>query len=76
MFLSKIQENHKTFQKKKGSLEETGPSFDQKLVCSEQSRTVYLGGKYWTGLESLNIYFCVLSDCYCQSLIPGREAGH
>ena len=30
----------------------------------------------WTGLENFDIYFCVLFDCYCQSLISGSEAGH
>ena len=29
----------------------------------------------WTGLEKFDIYFCVFSDCYCQSLISGRDAG-
>ena len=26
--------------------------------------------------KSLVIYFCVSLDCYCQSLVSGRETGH
>ena len=29
----------------------------------------------WTGQGEFDIYFCVLLDCYCQSLIYGGETG-
>ena len=75
MFLSKIQENHKTFQKKE-VWRKLGRVLIKNLFAQSNLGHCIWDGKYWTGLESFNIYFCVLSDCYCQSLIPGREAGH
>ena len=30
----------------------------------------------WTGQEKFDIYFGMFFDCYCQSLISGRETGH
>ena len=30
----------------------------------------------WTGKQNFDIYFCVLFDCHCQSLIFGRKTGY
>ena len=39
----------------------------------EQTREIH---KNWTGQENFDIYFCVFSDFYCQSLFSRWETGH
>ena len=57
-----------------GDCVELGPK-----TCSlRQSRTKYLEQNAeilwsWTGKEKFGIYFCVVFNCYCQSLISRRE---
>ena len=39
----------------------------------QQNREIH---QNWAGQEKFHIYFCVVFDCYCQSLISGRKTGH
>ena len=61
---------------KNSSVKETGPSYSQKIVCSDNpGQNNWQKIKKYSKIGKCNIY-CVFFDSYCQCLIFGRKTRH
>ena len=65
---------------KNSSLKETGPSYGQKFVCSDNPgqniwHKVKKSSKIGQDFKNLLSNFAFF-DSYCQSLVSGRKTGH
>ena len=86
MGISVANEHKKIFSKKLNKPHHPSLSFNKTVVIQSTHKHLKSWAKYleqnreiqwnWTGQENSDIYFCVLLDCYCQSLVSGRETGH